>query len=177
MGRRAVRRTKQAKTPDARAAGFTLIELLVTVVVIGILAAVAISGYRKVIVKAQISAVASEGKQLYNAFHTFYAEEGMFPNATSNPNFQLDSFDPLRSQGYYDGAMVDLLKGARADAYDSPDDQGANQEFWVELTLDIDPSIRFLISSSDNAPLAGGAWFEGVFMFKSGQLKGGFENN
>ncbi len=156
--------------------GFTLIELLVAVVIIAILASVALAWYQKATVKAKIAAVTTEGKALHTAFNTFYADNHQYPNATSNPNFQLDSFDPLRSQGYYNGKVVELLNGASADAYDSPDDEGPNQEFWVQFTLEVDPTVQFVIASSDNAPLAGGAWLEGVFMFKNGELRGGFEN-
>ena len=156
--------------------GFTLIELMLVMVIIAILASIGISGYRKATVRAKIAAVASEGRVLHTAFNTFYADNFQYPNATSNPNFQLDSFDPLRSQGYYDGQVVALLDGARADAYDSPDDVGPNQEFWVQFTLEADPSVQFVVASSDNAPLAGGAWLDGVFMFKNGVLRGSFEN-
>lgn len=156
--------------------GFTLIELLVVVVVLGVLAAIALASYRKAVLKAQIAAVATEGRSLYDGFQTFYVDNLMYPNASSNPTFQLNSFDPLRSQGYYDGEMAELLVGASADAYDSPDDEGPNQEFWVQLTLDADPRVHFIVASSNDAPLAGGQWLEGVFMFKDGELRGALEN-
>lgn len=156
--------------------GFTLIELLIVVVVLSLLASIALTRLHKAVVKARIAAVISEGKALHAAFNTFYVDYNQYPNATSSPSFQLDTFDPLRSRGYYAGAVTDLLQGSAADAYDSPDDEGPNQEFWLQLTVEADPSVQIVVASSDNAPLAGGRWLEGVFMFKDGELRSSFQN-
>ena len=59
----------------------------------------------------------------------------------------------------------------KADGYDSPDDVGVNQEYWLEMTLAVDTSIRFLVADSDNAPLAGGDYYHGIFLFLDGQLR------
>ena len=75
--------------------------------------------------------------------------------------------------GYYQGNMLERLNNNQADSYDSPDDQGPNQEFWVQLTVRIDPSYQVLIASSDNAPLGSGNWMEGVYTFKDGVLIAG----
>ena len=48
-----------------------------------------------------------------------------------------------------------------------------NQEFWVQLTVRIDPTYRVVIASSDNAPLGDGDWLEGVYTFKDGELVAG----
>ena len=69
-----------------------------------------------------------------------------------------------------DAAVVGELLNGQADAYDSPDDNGLNQEFWLELTLRYDPSVRFLIADSDNSPLGGGDYYDGIYLFRDGVL-------
>jgi prepilin-type N-terminal cleavage/methylation domain-containing protein len=153
--------------------GFTLVELMIVTVVIGLLASLAAPKFKDVQVKAHLNSIVADGKLLYTGFEEFYSDGYMYPNATSNPFFNLVTFEPLRSMGYYQGNMLDRLNNGQADSYDSPDDQGPNQEFWVLVTLKIDPSYKVVIASSDNAPLAGGAWLEGVYTFKDGVLIAG----
>jgi hypothetical protein len=76
----------------------------------------------------------------------------------------------LVSAGYYDGRVASKLVGGQLDGYDSPDDAGLNQEFWVEMTLVYDPSIRFLVADSNDAPLGGGDYFDGIYLFRDGVL-------
>jgi prepilin-type N-terminal cleavage/methylation domain-containing protein len=154
----------------AQEEGFTLIEVLIVIAIIGILAAVAILVGRHYTAKAHYAVVLSECDEVYKAFSLFYMDNEMFPNATSNPAFQLGTFSPLRSQGYYNGNITSRLRNGRADSYDSPDDQGANQEFWLQLTLDANPNVRFLVVQSDNAPLSGEQWLAGVYVFRNGVL-------
>ncbi len=67
--------------------------------------------------------------------------------------------------------MTRSLVGGKADAYDSPDDLGPNQEFWIEVTLVLDPTIRFVVANSNDAPLGGGQWLDGIYMYKNGILQ------
>ena len=83
----------------------------------------------------------------------------------------LETLDPLARRGYYRGVMLAKLTNNRADAYDSPDDKGRNREFWLEMTLAMDPSVRILVAKSDDAPLSGGRWVEGVFIYRNGELE------
>jgi prepilin-type N-terminal cleavage/methylation domain-containing protein len=151
----------------AKEKGFTVIELLIVISIVSIFAAVAIPVSR---VKAHRAAVLSECKKVYIAFSMFYIDNEMFPNATSDPPFNLVSLNPLESQGYYNGDITSRLRKGRADSYDSPDDRGRNQEFWLQLTLDADPNVRFLVARSDNAPLGGGQYLDGVYMFRDGVM-------
>lgn len=151
--------------------GFTLVELLIVVAIIGILAAIAVPQLQRAILRAEISAVGAESKTLYTAFKQHYIDQDVYPFASNSPAFQLDTFEPLVSLGYYRGDLPTKLRAGRADAYDSPDDQGENREFWLELTLRRDPGVRFLIVDSDDAPLAGGAYMDGVYLYRDGSLR------
>ena len=154
----------------AKEKGFTLIELLIAIAIIGILAAVAMLVMRYYRAKAHEAVVVSECHEVYKAFTLFYMDNDKYPNASSAPAFNLATFDPLRSQGYYGGNIASRLLNDQADSFDSPDDQGANQEFWLQLTLAADPNVRFLVVQSDNAPLSGGQWLDGVYVFRNGVL-------
>jgi hypothetical protein len=84
--------------------------------------------------------------------------------------FDLVSFEPLVSAGYYDGAVKPKLFAEAADGYDSPDDTGTNQEFWLEMTLMYDPTVRFLVADSNDSLLGGGEHYDGIYLFKDGVL-------
>lgn len=149
-------------------AGFTLIEMLVVVVILGILAAIAVNVMGGTREKASLAAVQSSARELYIAFEEFYADNEMYPNATTDPSFQLDTFDPLVSGGYYSGGILPLLDGQRADDYDSPDDQGPNQEFWLIMTPDLEGDYRVVVANSDDVPLDPGTRYSGIQVFKDG---------
>lgn len=151
--------------------GFSLIELLIVIAIIGVLAAIAIPMVQQAMLESDVSAVAAEAKTVYAAFKNHYLDESAYPFAAGNPVFELDTFEPLRSLGYYDGDITANLLGGKADAYDSPDDQGDNREFWLEMTLKVDPSIRFLVADSDDAPLSGGDYVDGIYLYRNGVLK------
>lgn len=122
-------------------------------------------------VKADIRAVGHEATRLFEAFERYYESNLSYPATYTEPRFELNTLDPLRRRGYYRGGITTKLLDERIDAYDSPDDRALNAEFWVEMTLASDPSVRFLIAHSDDAPLGGGQWREGVFVFRDGTLE------
>jgi prepilin-type N-terminal cleavage/methylation domain-containing protein len=163
------RRRSRLKRTRA-ASGFTLVEVLIVVAIIGLVSSIVIPELQKAVVRGAIAGVAAEGRTLHAAFIQWHLDKGQFPNAESTPQFNLRTFDPLRSEGYYRGNMVHLLLGGQADAYDSPDDEGPNAEFWLEMTLKLDPTVRFLVCDSKSAPMGGGRWLEGVYMFRNGEL-------
>lgn len=151
---------------ETRRDGFTLIELLITIMLISILAGIAQRAYQRLAIGAEIAAVAAECRNLYTMFEIYNVTTGSYPYASSSPAFELDTFNPLP----YDGGLQPHLQGGKADAYDSPDDSGTNQEFWLTMTMARNPTIRFVVASSDNAPLAGGEWLEGVYIYQNGEL-------
>jgi prepilin-type N-terminal cleavage/methylation domain-containing protein len=159
-----------SRTERDRSGGFTLIELLVAVLIIGLLSTVAIASVQNAVRRARVSAVAAEGKVLLQAFATHYVDEGKYPNSSSTPNFQLDTFEPLRSMGYYRGDLASKLVGNRADSYDSPDDTGSNREFWLLMTPEGVPGVQVVVGHTKAAPFAGGEWIDGVYIIQNGVL-------
>ena len=153
--------------------GFTLIELMVVTVIVALLAGIAGVQFRGVQVRAHLVSVVADGRILFHGLEEFYELNYMFPNATSNPAFDLVTFEPLRTLVGYQGSINARLLNGQADAYDSPDDRGPNQEWWVQMTLLIDPSIQVVIASSDDVALLPGTWLYGVYTFENGTLIAG----
>ncbi|MDQ7006625.1 MAG: type II secretion system protein [Acidobacteriota bacterium] len=172
-GHRAASRSKTAsgKSAGPRERGFTLLELLMVTGIIGVLSAIAIPLLQRAIVQSELKAVVSEGRTIHTAFKNYYLDRSQYPSTAGADAFELDTFEPLRRNRYYVGNLGARLLGEQADAYGSPDDQGQNQEFWLEMTLSKDQSIRFLICDSDNAPLSGGTYLDGVFAYENGVQK------
>jgi prepilin-type N-terminal cleavage/methylation domain-containing protein len=153
--------------------GFTLIELMIVTVIIGIVVGIASLGTRRVQVKAHLASVVADGRILYQGLEEFYTIAYRYPNSASNPSFNLVTFEPLRSQVGYQGSINSRLLNGQADSYESPDDQGPNQEWWVQMTLAIDPAFQVVIAVSDNVPLLPGVWMQGVYTFENGTLIAG----
>ena len=152
--------------------GFSLLELLVVTAIIGVLMAITVPMMQSAMLRAHVSTMASASRIVFNGFQRYYIDYNMYPNSVTAPAFELDTFEPLVAMNYYyDGQILTRLESAQADAYDSPDDEGINQEFWLEMTLDYDPSVRFLVADSDNAPLSGGDQMAGVYLYKDGVLR------
>ena len=63
---------------------FTLVELLVVVLIIGVLAAVAVPQYQKVIVKNKYTYVKMVGQAIARAQDLFYLEKGQYSNGFSS---------------------------------------------------------------------------------------------
>jgi hypothetical protein len=120
--------------------------------------------------RTQLRLLVAEAGTLYDAMQIYNKRNHGFPATYSQSSFDAETFDPLRRRGYYKGPITSYLYRGRADAYDSPDDLGPNREFWVELTLASDPAVRVLVAQSDDAPLGGGDWRDGVFVYRDGVL-------
>jgi type II secretory pathway pseudopilin PulG len=147
-----------------------LLELLIVMSIIFIISSMLIPMMRAALLRAHVSAIATDAKILHGAFKQYFVDMNMYPNASDAPAFDLATFEPLVSAGYYDGRVAPKLVDEQADGYDSPDDRGLNQEFWLEMTLSYDPSIRFLVADSHDSPLGGGGTFDGIYLFRDGVL-------
>ena len=148
-----------------------LLDLVVLAALVFMLHQLLTPALRGAAVRSDIRIVSAEVHKLYEAFEMYYETNKAFPNAYLPPSFQPDSLEPLRRRGYYRGWVTVKLQEDRIDAYDSPDDRGINQEFWLEMTLKSDPEVRFLIARSNDAPLGGGEWREGAFIYRNGALE------
>jgi type II secretory pathway pseudopilin PulG len=142
-----------------------MIELLITMAVIAIIMAIAIPGLHNARIRAQAGAVIADARSIYTAMKKYQVD-----NSAYYDTLNLSTFDPLRSNGEYTGQVTRLLVDDQADAYASPDDQGPNQEFWMEMTLRNDTTVRFVVADSDNAPLGGGVHLDGIYRFDNGVL-------
>jgi prepilin-type N-terminal cleavage/methylation domain-containing protein len=154
--------------------GFTLIELLVTVAIIAVIAAMAIPVYMNALRQSHRAGLVAEAETLYKAFHRNYLDYSQFPATSSPPAdvFHLDSLEPLVGRGYIrdSGSLLTKLVDRQATAYDSPDANSVNSQFWVVLTLEFDPAVQVLVASTDQYPGFVGTWFDGLYYIEGAQI-------
>ena len=137
----------------------------------GAAVALGLDALRSSQLRAEIQLATQEAKSLYDGFRKFEERSGAYPNSFLSPKFELTSAEPLRRRGYYSGRIESKLLNGRFDDYDAPDDRGVNREFWLEMTLAADPSVRILVVHSDDAPLSGGEWLDGVYLVRRNGLE------
>lgn len=70
--------------------GFTLIELLVVVLIIGILAAMAVSKYQKAVLKTRYVQAQVLGRTLQEAVKMYYLANGAYPISLENLDIQFE---------------------------------------------------------------------------------------
>jgi prepilin-type N-terminal cleavage/methylation domain-containing protein len=143
--------------------GFSLIELLVVMATVAVLMAIAIPLFQDALLRANTSSLSTDAKALYVAIKQYYVDNNTYPTTAA---FDTATFEPLVGMGYYSGRVMSRLLNEEADGY-----LGSQDEFWLEMTLKVDPSVRFLISDSQNSPLGGGAFLDGVYLYVDGELR------
>ena len=147
-----------------RQAGYSLIELMIVLVIAGVIMAIAIPMMREALVRAMIGAAAAEARTIHGAMKRYAIDNSAYPNVSG---FNLTTMEPLVSLGYYDGRLIPRVQGGTLDGYDSPSNQG---EYWLEFTLRKEPTVRFMVGDSDDAPLAGGTFRDGIVLYRNGVL-------
>jgi hypothetical protein len=155
---------------DSRRYPLGWVDLLLLLGSVVLLVSSARAGLRAARIDADIGVVSHEAKQLYDAFVRFEEANGRFPAAHGEIALERISLDPLKRRGYYKGTVATRLVDGRVDAYVS---SGAEDrpEFWLEMSLVKEPGVRFLVARSDDAPLGGGKWRDGAFVFRDGELE------
>jgi type IV pilus assembly protein PilA len=90
---------KRKKSKNALQKGFTLIELLITVVILGVLSAVAVPGFIAQKNKADVQAANAQGKALMSACRAFLSDSTATPptNMTSAITFGNVTWTPTVS--------------------------------------------------------------------------------
>lgn len=159
-----------ARSDKRGRAAMALIDAILFAVFIALCFQLASPAIRAARYRDQDQAVGREARAIYDAFLKYRERNGEFPDEHADPAFDPATFEPLRRRGYYDGAIGGLVANGRIDACDAPDDQGPNREFWIEMTLATDPSVRILIAKSDDAPLGRGNWVDGAFIVRDGKM-------
>ena len=165
--------------------GFTMLELLIVILILGTIYVIAVPQYVSYREKSQKRAIISECRSLYRAFVIFYLEHEEYPYATEGEFlFNKETLFPLTNKSAMGGASFDIdidtflkkFDGAKAEKFESPDDMGTNQEFYLILPWVGDPNVKFVISASDNIEYAdgtsvdGGNWLDGVFITEGGAI-------
>lgn len=158
-------------TQSSRHRWSTRLNLLLTFCLAGVVGLSLVQATRQANLEGDLRIARKEATDLYQALQAYHERHGSYPNSHAEPRIDEGTLDPLRRRGYYTGQISGVLLNGRIDAYHSPDDQGLNQEYWVEMTLERDPSVRLLVAHSDDAPLSGGDWKEGVFIYRNGRLE------
>lgn len=175
--------------------GFTLIELIIVVSIIGILSAIAIPQYNNYRTKTERAVIVSDCNAVFRGFVVYYIENSGYPLQGADPEglgrtFVPATFAPLTNtslMGMDIGLEVNVKKlldrvVVAQIAFDSPDDIGLNEEFYVVMPWKADPNVKFIVASADDVkdkngnfmdPLpdnSGGNWLDGVYMARNGVL-------
>ena len=148
-----------------RQSGFSLIEVMIVLVIMAVIMAIAIPMMREALVRGMIGSAVAESRTIHNAIKRYHVDVGYYPDSGG---FDTSTFEPLGTMGYYDGRLAPRILNGSLDGYGSPSN---GQEYWLEFTLRHEPSVRFLVSDSDDGPLSGGTFHDGIMYFRKGVLQ------
>jgi hypothetical protein len=157
-----------AASPRALRLAVDVVLAVATLVMLALIAQAGLAASER---RAALASAVAEARSLHEALERYRERNGAYPGTWIEPRFDPRTLAPLSSRGYYRGTLTSHLLDRSIDAYDSPDEQRPNGEYWLEMTLAADPSIRILVARSDDAPLGGGQWREGVYVYRDGALE------
>lgn len=172
--------------------GFTLLELLIVVAVLGILAAIAVPQYNAYRTKSELASVMSNCRSLFRAFTVFYMEnDSQYPSNSTDGNtddVNLTTFFPMIDRNWLGGIPFEIEIGQLKKNLDfdpacptCPNRvyfaDPTYQNFYLVMPWGKDPTLLFVVASSDNIKdkagnlIDGGNYLDGVFIWKDGQIK------
>ena len=157
-----------------RQRGFSALELLITVAVIGIVMAAAMPVYREAIMKAHRKALVADGRGFYSAMMSYHADQGSFPD----DSLELDTLDPLASEGYYSSAkaLLGKLDGSALQLYLAPDEGAVDSEFVAVMRSARYPDIIVVVAHTGIITSAN-QFLDGVFVINEADLAAASELN
>jgi prepilin-type N-terminal cleavage/methylation domain-containing protein len=91
----------QPRTPRGRS-GFTLVEIAIVILIIGILAALAVYTYRRMVYKARMTQAQVVLKHLHKMEETFFSDTGGYTT-----DLKILDYDPVKYDYYQVGVTVD----------------------------------------------------------------------
>ena len=146
-----------------------MLELMIVVAIIGLMSATAVPVFEDALARSQRTALRADCGTLYRAFMTYQFDYDKFP---SEADFDLETLDPLHSEGYFAGAPAFLskLQGGQVLIYLTPDVDGPDSQLIVVTRSAADPDDIFVIVYTDIIEATGG-WIDGVYIIDDGDLE------
>jgi len=152
--------------------GFTLVELMVAVVIIGLASAIAVPVLQDATTKARRNAMLADGRVLYDAFMTYYVDEGQFPSEWGPDGFNKTTLAPLSTGGYFPIAKAYLgkLAGSRVLLYLAPNIGSPDSEYIAIMRAAHDPDMIIVVAHTGIIGVAG-HFLDGVYLITNGELQ------
>jgi prepilin-type N-terminal cleavage/methylation domain-containing protein len=152
--------------------GFTLVELMVALVIISLASAIAVPVLQDATTKSRRNALLADGRVLYDAFMTYYVDEGHFPSEWGPDGFNKTTLAPLSTEGYFPIAQAFLGKmdQSRVLLYLAPNIGSPDSEYIAIMRSAIDPDIIIVVAHTGIIGAAG-HFLDGVYLITNGELQ------